>query len=49
MTPDRVLSVVAILGIGVPMLVLVFDYAVFAVLSLANALVHAIATLARHG
>jgi len=45
MTTDRFLSVLAILGIGVPMLVLAFDYAVFAVLSL----VHLVASRVRHG
>jgi len=38
-TTDRVLSVFAILGIGLPMLFLVFDYAVFGLLTLADALV----------
>ena len=44
MTTDRVLSVFAILGIGLPMLFLVFDYAVFGVLTLADV----VARLLRH-
>ena len=39
MTTDRVLSVIAIVGIGVPMLVLAFDYAIFGVLTLVQHLV----------
>jgi len=44
MTTDRVLSVLAIVGIGLPMLFLVFDYAVFGLLALADA----VARLLRH-
>ena len=36
MTTDRMLSVLAILGVGVPMLVLVVDYAIFGLLSLSQ-------------
>jgi len=43
-TTDRVLSVLAILGIGLPMLFLAFDYAVFAILSL----VQVVASRLRH-
>jgi hypothetical protein len=45
MSTDRVLSVFAIVGIGVPMLLLTFDYAVFGVLSL----VHLVARRVHHG
>jgi len=34
MSTDPVLSVLAIVGVGVPMLFLVFDYAVYGLLSL---------------
>jgi len=44
MTTDRVLSVLAILGVGLPMLFLVFDYAVFGLLSL----VRLVASHVRH-
>lgn len=44
MTTDRMLSVLAILGVGVPMLVLVFDYAIFGLLSL----VQLVASRVRH-
>ena len=44
MTTDRMLSVLAILGVGVPMLVLVLDYAIFGLLSL----VHLVASHVRH-
>lgn len=45
MSTDRVLSVLAILGIGLPMLFLVFDYAVFGLLALADL----VARRVRHG
>jgi hypothetical protein len=45
MSTDRVISVFAILGVGLPMLFLVFDYAVFGLLTLADVLVR----LLRHG
>ena len=44
MTTDRVLSVLGILGVGLPMLFLVFDYAVFGLLSL----VRLVASHVRH-
>jgi len=44
MGTDRVLSVVAIVGIGLPMLFLAFDYAVYGVLTL----VRLIASRLRH-
>jgi hypothetical protein len=45
MTTDRVLSVFAIVGVGLPMALLVFDYAVFGLLTL----VQRLARLVHHG